>query len=1713
MIRLIFIGLFSMLFLLGNAQPYGNEWIQYNQKYLKFPVLEDGKYRLTYSALAQVLGPGSPVGDLTTIEPENIQVFGRGEEVFLHFVGDSDGQIESGEYFEFYAERNDGWLDSLVYDEPESQNNPYYSLFNDTIYYYITWNNSSNNRRFVNYIDLTFTGTPAPYFLKKSVVWGSATYWSGWYDSSGKSDVSYTSVEGYYRNTISGASASVTIDVESANAYTGAGAPLAQAQAIFAGVNNPNSSPDHHVVVSYTGNGTEIEVYNDRFESFQLIKKDFTIPSSSLGSASTSIKVQHGPNGHASAKTAVSAVSIEYPHTFNMESANEYFITIPENNTKTYIELTNFSNATTSYVLDLTDNYIIEVEQTGTTIKANIPAGEKKNLFVSTDNNYISVTGIKKVSRNGLFRDFLSEDPDSAYLLITHPKLWDEAIDYAKYRNSAAGGSHDTITANINMLYDMFSYGINKHPLAIRNFARFAYDNFSSKPQNLFLVGKSIQAPSIRKSVSGMAATLVPTFGTPPSDLLFTEGFSGNYYEMGIPVGRLAAQTPEHVTLYMDKVKELEDNQRKANTYPDPNYHDHVEGLPTGLQNKEWTKHVVHFGGGSNNSQQTLFKSYLDNYKSTIESENYGGVVHSVFKKTTNVIEPNLADTIKGWIEDGVSIITFFGHSSSQGFDVSVDEPEFYNNKGKYPLFIANGCYSGNIHNSTSALPSTSEQFILIEDKGAIAFLASVDLGYDGMLNKYTSELYQKIGVDNYGKSIGECIKNTGAQIINDLVNTGRDPNNYLERDVILEMTLHGDPAVHVNYHPLPDYYIDRSTVFFTPEEITSDLNSFDLNIITYNIGMAVGDSVQIRVERYNDNGSDTTIVTVPRILYNDTTVITYNINNEVIGLNQFKIFVDWLETNPSSGNVLEVSETNNSISFPTLDQWVASNDIVPVYPYNYAIVAVKDQTLKASTADPLAPAETYVFQIDTTDTYDSGISGPLAQTTITQGGGVVSWKPNLTNYYTDSAVFFWRVSPVGEDKWREHSFQYIPGKTGWSQDHFFQFKKDDFQYIDYNRTDRSFDFIPVSKQIKCKNVGNVSNDDLYNVEYRIDGELMDFGAHCGTPVLQVAIIDPVSMKPWQSVHVNRVANWKHDYGQYNRYSSCPRNRYENYFSFLSGDQVQHDSLVSMITNSVPDGYYILMYSIKSSGVQGWDKDMMQMMHDLGADTTTLGAQGNSIPYIFFTKKGDPSKTKEVRGDGTFYQTIILTASMESSANWGEMESTLIGPAYQWDSLHWRVNTTNTFSPDTVLLSIYGLDSIGAPVHLTTYPYSQNDVDLTNEIDASEYPYIFLKAYYRDDSLKTPNQLHRWQVIYDEIPELALNKAQGYLFPEDSIFDGQEIPIAIAVENVSNTDLPDSLRVSYWIQDQFLNNYPIEYKKQVPLKAGNLLMDTIVYNTTPLIPGPNVLFVEVNPQDSLWQLEQYHFNNLAKLLFEVNKDDVNPILDVTFDGVHILNGDIVSAKPEIVMQLSDDNPYIPLNDTSDFFIYLTDPNEKVRRIHFTDKNGVEVLQFNEASLPDNKASIYWNPELAQDGLYKLRVQARDGSDNLSGNVSYEISFEVINRSTITSIVNYPNPFTTNTRFVFTLTGSVVPDVFKIQILTVTGKVVREITQNELGPIRVGRNVTQYAWDGTDEFGDPLANGVYLYRVITKINGESIEHRQSKVDDFFKKDFGKMYIMR
>jgi len=316
--------------------------------------------------------------------------------------------------------------------------------------------------------------------------------------------------------------------------------------------------------------------------------------------------------------------------------------------------------------------------------------------------------------------------------------------------------------------------------------------------------------------------------------------------------------------------------------------------------------------------------------------------------------------------------------------------------------------------------------------------------------------------------------------------------------------------------------------------------------------------------------------------------------------------------------------------------------------------------------------------------------------------------------------------------------------------------------------------------------------------------------------------------------------------------------------------------------------------------------------------------------------------------------------------------------------------------------------------------------------------------------------------------------------------------------------------VKFVITDR--NNVPhdIIIPKRKALVAGDTL--TLSYSLdTRNYPGNNTLFVEFNPDND--QPEQYHYNNVLFKDFTVREDRFNPLLDVTFDGVHILNKDIVASKPHIFIRLKDESRYLEIRDTSSISLQVRYPDQSLHTYSFGD-----TMRFTPANLAngENTATIDFMPYFPEDGEYELIVTGKDAAGNKAGDLEYRIVFSVINKPMISNLLNYPNPFTTSTAFVFTVTGSEVPQNMRIQILTITGKVVREITKDELGPIHIGRNITEYKWDGTDMYGQKLANGVYIYRVLTNLNGKSLDKYKAagdNTDKYFNKGYGKMYLMR
>jgi hypothetical protein len=88
------------------------------------------------------------------------------------------------------------------------------------------------------------------------------------------------------------------------------------------------------------------------------------------------------------------------------------------------------------------------------------------------------------------------------------------------------------------------------------------------------------------------------------------------------------------------------------------------------------------------------------------------------------------------------------------------------------------------------------------------------------------------------------------------------------------------------------------------------------------------------------------------------------------------------------------------------------------------------------------------------------------------------------------------------------------------------------------------------------------------------------------------------------------------------------------------------------------------------------------------------------------------------------------------------------------------------------------------------------------------------------------------------------------------------------------------------------------------------------------------------------------------------------------------------------------------------------------------------------------------------------------------------------------VLNYPNPFTTRTQFMFEHNQSCSTIEVQIQVFTVSGKLVKTIQQTTATD---GYKIDPIEWDGKDDFGDKLAIGTYIYRVaIQTEDGQYVE---------------------
>jgi Peptidase family C25 len=204
-----------------------------------------------------------------------------------------------------------------------------------------------------------------------------------------------------------------------------------------------------------------------------------------------------------------------------------------------------------------------------------------------------------------------------------------------------------------------------------------------------------------------------------------------------------------------------------------------------------------------------------------------------------------------------------------------------------------------------------------------------------------------------------------------------------------------------------------------------------------------------------------------------------------------------------------------------------------------------------------------------------------------------------------------------------------------------------------------------------------------------------------------------------------------------------------------------------------------------------------------------------------------------------------------------------------------------------------------------------------------------------------------------------------------------------------------------------------------------------------------------------------------------------PSIQAYLNDEKFVDGGITNQTPILILRLEDS---VGINVTG-----LGIGHDITAILDNNTQNPFVLNSFYQADLNTyKKGTVRFPLPAMQDGEHSLLIRAWDAANN-SGQTT--LSFRVIQSSqfTLTHVLNYPNPFSTHTTFWFEHNRPMEDLQVMVQIMTVSGKVVKSIRRTINSP---GDRSSEIEWDGRDDYGAKIGKGVYVYRLRVRASDGS-----------------------
>lgn len=1323
--------------------------------------------------------------------------------------------------------------------------------------------------------------------------------------------------------------------------------------------------------------------------------------------------------------------------------------------------------------------------------------------FVVGDDFYITPDSlVKEINTN-----YRASSNAADYIIITHPKFKSIAEQLANYRQNNFPdpliNNPRIFIADIFDIYDEFSGGL-LDPYAVRDFIKHAFENWQSPaPAHVVLIGD--MSRDYRKLLTNSRLNYIPSiplrvfqYGQTISDNLLV-AVAGNDILPDLTIGRISIETVEEGEVFLNKLI----------NYPADN-------------SKKWKQNFLLLSSGLNLDDENRFRFNDENVRlDTLYLQKIGLNSKKIFRYPTrdeHQIYRGEGPEIRRGFNEGAVVANYYGHGGGYQWDLVFLNDDIYllENQFKLPLILSVTCYTAHFDNQKVF----AEQFVLVPNKGAIGFFGSSGLTNWDAGKFVNHRLFQEmINNRNYltGKVFQTAKMNTPAV------------HSYGEQINLL--TYIGEPLLELALPKKPDFEI-RTNSFSVdnPNPLVNEVVNIKLKITNYGLNFP-NDSVTVQ---FYKNSIDTSN------LISSVKVPSFNLQDSVI--------INWI---PEEGGLVTIYAVVNGDNLIDEDDHIDNIASFSLPVFNISdpnIYAPQNGLTTSSNSIEFLLSDIgyyidrqlqYVFHFDTSFNFNSSA---LDSIIVNPSEGVVRFNKTFP-----SGIYFWRTRIIdGENLARWSNVRTF--RTGSENLSGFSIKEKQLATLqtynlNYNPTQGvlqlNTDLLPPrpaqNRFIENIDMNNSLFDSLIVTTIDTDGRYIYFSSNW----YYAYNYDSLGRAKIYRVGTGNGGTTKGLIEEVTGFHKLIRNSifYHNdgYLYVALGDSA---SLFRINVNNFSDTSYVSIpdglirwedattnkgsYYLKSDGQYVYN---LAIRDEEGAYKYTLKIfdpannwsvveqkvlSGSSYPgftdffvahgYLYPTENYESGFIRRIRISDNFYDEEWLSATpfrnfygwcydrfndnvyaavfnvsfnyLPSIAKFvgryidavGNVATDQIGPAFKWNSVNYDFENNSS--------------SGNFEATLVGYNRKTNQVDtLINNLQPSTSltqfnngNYQYLKLYFNlvDSSLGSnePMKLKSIHFDYTNPPEISVSK-EDFSFTPDSLLQGYNITMNLKVKNIGETEA-DSVNIKF-----YLNNADSTFYNPIV----SVPKDTFIIVSTE-IPTSALLFNQsVQVIANTTDLELFTYNNISSNTFFVARDSIKPLFKITFDGQEIINGDIISSRPNVEMRLTDNSPL--LLDTANFTIVHIYQN-RYNQIRFNNS----ALEYSIAEYPNSEVVINWKPTLGN-GRHVLEVLAKDASGNFFDTTVNRSIFNVFDKDDIVNVYPYPNPFANETYFTFQLLGSNIPEELNIKIFTVAGRLIKEI-EVPVSELQIGFN--RIFWDGKDEDGDDIANGVYFYKVITKTNG-------------------------